>query len=1015
MVVRGLGALGLLGIFTLPAYAQSNPKLDALKGVEGGEKIESRLRDAALGSSKRKSALSVEFTGVAANKAADGGIYLEATVTETTDEVIKKVEAAGVEVVYVSKNHPALTLKASNGDAVLALGAIDEITVVRPVYQPRTHVGSVRSGAEDALFATQLATRFLIDYGLTVDGTGQTVGILSDSFSGARLTAGQASGDLPGSVTILADTAGSDEGAAMAELVHDLAPGAAIKFHTAFVSESNFADGIDLLAANGCTVITDDVIYFAEPVFQDGAVAQAAARAVAGGIPFYSAAGNFANDALRSTFNDVDGADDIAVPPTGKDLHRWANGTGFLPITLPPGGAITIFLQWNQPFASLGLGQGAQIDLDMFFCLSPDGAGLTEVYSAAAFNEGRRSNTIQGNTGLPSGDPIEVVGYQNLSSSNKTLYLAIDHYYGSQGNIPQANIPLELNVLFVRESENIQIQGIDPLNNSTGGRTIFGHAVAEGVTSVGAVNYLEVVTAAPNYWGPTPELDPEPFTAKGGTTHIPFDGNGFYNPRTSFEPDIACVDGTNTTFFGGADFDLDGNPNFRGTSAAAPNAAAIAALLKQINPSLAPAQINYALTLTATDVKGLRAAPGRDDVSGVGLINALKAAEYVADNFGVAVGLPSPDEVSFDFVRVLNPGEPTELSIPDSQGWVAEFPPGFTSPGFSNDVGNLNLAATNSFNTLGWYKSPDMLAIALDPDLSNPPIGINALNGPNSIFRALYRVGSDTNNAAIVPAFRMRQSTRSFEQSDMLVVTSTGHGPLSPTASATRDFLQYFALPPTQNRFNLYFDLLGFPNGDDAGGVTLKVDKVIIDNLSIDNLIDGRLETLVNFAGNTRGWTKRDVPGFGSVQGSGGAKGITLGPANNGNATTFGFWSGPDGDGEIMLGVNRIYRVVFRVSSSADADHKAQLPTFRLRANDSSNALAVLMDITATSSAANVPSGGTTVDYVMYFQTPTPLAGNKVRFSFDYLYVPGTGKDSSQKVTLESFRVDSFNSPPNPI
>ena len=73
------------------------------------------------------------------------------------------------------------------------------------------------------------------------------------------------------------------------------------------------------------------------------------------------------------------------------------------------------------------------------------------------------------------------------------------------------------------------------------------------------------------------------------------------------------------------------------------------------------------------------------------------------------------------------------------------------------------------------------------------------------------------------------------------------------------------------------------------------------------------------------------------------------------------------------------------------------------------------MDITATSSAANVPSGGTTVDYVMYFQTPTPLAGNKVRFSLDYLYVPGTGKDSSQKVTLESFRVDSFNSPPNPI
>jgi hypothetical protein len=45
---------------------------------------------------------------------------------------------------------------------------------------------------------------------------------------------------------------GSDEGRAMMQIVHDVAPGANLDFYTAFVSEQDFAAGILALANAGC-------------------------------------------------------------------------------------------------------------------------------------------------------------------------------------------------------------------------------------------------------------------------------------------------------------------------------------------------------------------------------------------------------------------------------------------------------------------------------------------------------------------------------------------------------------------------------------------------------------------------------------------------------------------------------------------------------------------------------------------------------------------------------------------
>ncbi len=155
--------------------------------------------------------------------------------------------------------------------------------------------------------------------GLAVTGAGIKVGVLSDSFDDlGAAAADEADGALPSSgVTVLSDLSfgGTDEGRAMLQVVHDVAPDASLYFATAFVSEAQFAANILALAAAGCKVICDDVSYDDEPFFQNGVVAQAIETVEQEGVVYLTAAGNNASNAYQATWNPL---------TTAK---RWKNYT----------------------------------------------------------------------------------------------------------------------------------------------------------------------------------------------------------------------------------------------------------------------------------------------------------------------------------------------------------------------------------------------------------------------------------------------------------------------------------------------------------------------------------------------------------------------------------------------------------------------------------------------------------------------------------------------------------------
>jgi subtilisin family serine protease len=449
------------------------------------------------------------------------------------------------------------------------------------------NAGSVTSEGDYTHGAALARSRYKVDgsWKKTIGAVTQTqrvkIGVLSDSYNNLNGAATDISrGELPSDgVTLVGSgdlaSGGTDEGRAMLQIIHDLAPGAKLYFATAFNSQADFANNIRALRKAGCDIIVDDIIWFAEPVFQDGIVAQAVNDVTASGALYFSSAGNFGNkNDNTSGVWEGDFVDGGPAPlGLGGRVHKFSSSPLALSnrITAQAG---PILLNWSDP-----LGQSSN-DYDLYILNS---TGTQVILASTDFQSGN-------------GDPFEGIFYYVPSG-----YQVVVVKYSGQRRY------LHLN------SSNDRGLAIN-----TRGQT-WGHSAAEKAFSVAAVkaqglNNLFTGGAANPVETFSSDGPRRVFYKADGTPYTPgkfLSTGGVVRQK----PDIAAADGVRTS--------VPGFSSFFGTSAAAPHAAGVAALLKSFRPSLTPDQMRRILTSTALDIE----AKGVDQDSGHGIVMANRALQ----------------------------------------------------------------------------------------------------------------------------------------------------------------------------------------------------------------------------------------------------------------------------------------------------------------------------------------------------------------------------------------------------
>src|SRR5262245_25605249 len=381
--------------------------------------------------------------------AADGSLHVYLDCSPLGSAELQKLQQAGVRIerIQVARGRVQARVDAS---ALETLAGFSWVHAIRTVDRAVVRAGSVTTEGDAASRADALRAQGL-------DGSGVVVGVISDGIDSVQ--AAQATNDLP-DVVVPSDgrcqKGAGDEGTALLEIVHDVAPGAKLLFSGPSTS-LDMVDAVQCLTDAGANVIVDDLGFFAEPYFEDGPVADAVSAAVTAGVSYHSSAGNEAQQHVEEDF--------FPAPGSNGQIHDWAAGAGdrFNGVVVPARGTLTCILQWNDPF-----GRAADdYDLALF------DANLNLVAQSIDPQEGAQ-------------DPIESVSVVNLTDTDQRANILINRFSGAPRR-------LELFCL-----------GASALEHSSAAGSIFGHPALPSVVAVGAVDVHD------------PGLDAvEPFSSHG--------------------------------------------------------------------------------------------------------------------------------------------------------------------------------------------------------------------------------------------------------------------------------------------------------------------------------------------------------------------------------------------------------------------------------------------------------------------------------------------------------------------
>jgi Subtilase family len=414
---------------------------------------------------------------------------------------------------------------------LISLAEMDEVRGIQTVYPPVTSTGSVTTEGDSIHRSDQI--RALYGY----LGSGMKVGIISDGVD--SWTDARATGDLPADLGVLSNTVGGDEGTAMLEIVHDIAPDAALAFHDCGANTVAFNSAIDDLVAAGCNIICDDISWISQPFFEDGTVASHVNDVISThNLVYVTSAGNSAAKHYQGTYYDN------SVYPGYHDFSGGSSAFKDLYIDIPPGAEVTVILQWNDRWGA------SSNDYDLYL-----------------YDESTDS-LVAGSASTQSGsqDPLEGFTFTNSGSS-----VVIGDIWVTRYSAPTPRI-LEV---FLYPSGGVTVYP----NNLGSADSIFGHAAVPGAVTVGAIDALDPGND-----------DIESYSSRGPVTI------SYLSPGSRQKPDICGIDNVRVT--GAGVFPS----RFPGTSASAPHIAGILAQVWGAKPAMTATQVTSLLSDSAIDL-----------------------------------------------------------------------------------------------------------------------------------------------------------------------------------------------------------------------------------------------------------------------------------------------------------------------------------------------------------------------------------------------------------------------------
>ena len=579
-------------------------------------------------------------------------VYIRLAPTDA--DVLSELESLGVIV----------ELQDASGDLVQArvpvkvlpqIAALDYVTAITLPRYGMAGVGSKLTEGDGLLDFDDLRSQ------LAVTGAGVTVGIISDGIFG--LADAIASGDLPattltrdGANKLVSTTGGiistslradgdlegglggaatGAEGTAILEIVHDIAPGAQLRFAN-FATDLEFIAAVDFLAANSDVVI-DDISFTGKPYDQSSDVSTNTAAELNNATNpirgYYTSVDNFALKHYQGTYVDS-GSDGTSLFGVSGNLHQFGPASGTTDcfvlntrisnvILLGPGQVAVIQLTWDDTFGA------ATTDYDLYVRTNDTGQLV--------------ASSTSDNPGVTK-EPTETVAFVNSGASARFYDIFIQ-------NFANASAPKTFDMFAVAGGLSCSDGTI--LNFNTLGSSVPAQSDAGGgVISVGAIGAGD------------PGIDDiESFSSRGPTN------NGV------IKPDVAAIDGVAVTGSGGFP------STFFGTSAAAPHVAGLAALLLEVNPGLLggeqgddPAADRAALRAAIVDNAVDLGAAGVDNTFGSGRVAG------VASGQAVAPPTPTPTATATPVPGATATPVPTPTPVPTATATAVPTPAPTVTP-----------------------------------------------------------------------------------------------------------------------------------------------------------------------------------------------------------------------------------------------------------------------------------------------------------------------------------------------